>query len=145
MWPIRLRRTRLCVIFHAAAIADHPLVLHAAILAARAFPVLLGPKMRSQKQAVLLGAVGAVVDRLRLFHLAERPATDIVRPGETDLHRSVVVYTIVCAFADAHGKSSPIGERLLIATIISLKDTVAVTRACMHSRNLRFRFPRIKT
>src|SRR5690606_15804072 len=67
---------------HAAAVADHPLVLHAAILAAGAFPVLLRAKDALAEQAVLFGTVGAVVDRLGLLHFAERPATNVVRSGE---------------------------------------------------------------
>src|SRR5206468_1199630 len=79
----------------AAAIADHPLVLHAAILAARAFPVLFGTEDLLAEQPVLLGAIGAVVNRLGLLDLAERPAADVVRAGEADAHRSVVVDAVV--------------------------------------------------
>src|SRR5207247_3402798 len=57
----------------AAAIADHPLVLHAAVLAAGALPVLLGPEDTLAEQAVAFRPIGAVVDRLRLLDLAERP------------------------------------------------------------------------
>ena len=55
----------------AAAVADHALVLHAAVLAAGALPVLLRAEDALAEQAVLFGAVGAVVDRLRLLDLAE--------------------------------------------------------------------------
>ena len=70
---------------HAAAVADHALVLHAAVLAAGAFPVLLRAEDPLAEQAVLFRAVGAVVDRLRLLDLAERPAADVVRAGQADL------------------------------------------------------------
>jgi len=90
---------------HAAAVADHPLVLHPPVLAAGALPVLLGAEDLLAHQAVLLGTVGAVVDRLRLLDLAERPAADVVWAGEADLHRRVVVDTIVGGFTDAHGQS----------------------------------------
>ena len=85
----------------AAAVADHPLVLHAAILAAGAFPVLFRAKDALAEQAVLFRTVGAVVDRFGLFHFAERPTADVVRPGQADLDRRVVVDPIVRAFADA--------------------------------------------
>src|SRR5207248_7990303 len=75
----------------AAAVADHPLVLHAAVLAAGALPVLLRPEDALAEQAVLLRPVGAVVDRLGLLDLAERPAPNIVRAGQADAHRPVVV------------------------------------------------------
>ena len=102
MWPIRLRRTRRVRDLDAAAVADHPLVLHPAVLAAGALPVLLGPEDPLAEQAVLLGAVGPVVDRLRLLDLAERPAPDVVRAGQPDLDGPVVVDTIVGTFAHAH-------------------------------------------
>src|SRR5207244_3512229 len=57
----------------AAAVADHALVLHAAVLAAGALPVLLRPEDALAEQAVLLRAVGAVVDGLGLLDLAEGP------------------------------------------------------------------------
>ena len=56
---------------HAATVADDALVLRALVLAARAFPVALGPEDALAEQAVLFGAVGAVVDGLRLLHFAE--------------------------------------------------------------------------
>src|SRR5690606_20912321 len=40
--------------FHPAAIADHPLVLHPAVLAASAFPVLLGAENPLAEQTILL-------------------------------------------------------------------------------------------
>src|SRR5690606_1219580 len=89
----------------AATIADHALVLHAAILAAGAFPVFFRAKDALAEQPVTLGAIGAIVDRFRLFHFAERPATNIVRPSEADFHSRVVVNAIVGRFADAHWDS----------------------------------------
>src|SRR6185295_9503888 len=65
----------------AAAVADHTLILHAAVLAAGALPVLLGAEDALAEEAVLLGPVGAVVDRLGLLDLAERPGADVVRAG----------------------------------------------------------------
>ena len=87
MWPMRLRRTRLVRDLDAAAVADHALVLHAAILAAGAFPVLLRPEDALAEQAVLFGAVGAVVDGFRLLDFAEGPASEC-RAGLARLMRT---------------------------------------------------------
>ena len=81
----------------AAAVADHALVLHAAVLAAGAFPVLFRAEDALAEQAVFFRAVGAVVDRLRLLDFAERPAADVVRAGQADADRAVVVDAIVLA------------------------------------------------
>src|SRR3954471_21737360 len=80
---------------HAATVANHAFVLHATVLTARAFPVLFRAKNALAEKAVLLRAVRAIVDRFRLLHFAERPAADIVRPGQADLDRRVVVNPIV--------------------------------------------------
>ncbi len=91
----------------AAAVADHALVLHAAVLAAGALPVLLRPEDAFAEQAVLFGTVGAVVDRLRLLDFAERPGADVVRAGQADAHRPVVVDAVVVDVAVTHGPPSP--------------------------------------
>src|SRR5262249_4088500 len=88
----------------AAAVADHALVLHAAVLAAGALPVLLGAEDALAEQAVLLGAVGAVVDGLGLLHLAEGPAADVVRAGQADADRAVVVDPVVVDLTGTHGR-----------------------------------------
>src|ERR687893_454847 len=87
---------------HAAAVADHPLVLHPAVLAAGALPVLLRPEDPLAEQAVLLGPIGAVVDRLGFLDLAERPAPDVVRAGQPNLDGAIIIDTIVGTFAHAH-------------------------------------------
>jgi len=92
---------------HAAAIADHALVLHTAVLAAGAFPVFFGAEDALAEQAVFFGAVGAVVDRLGLLDLAERPAADVVRAGEADAHGPVVVDAVVIDVAITHGPALP--------------------------------------
>src|SRR5205807_7699431 len=94
----------------AAAVADHALVLHAAVLTAGALPVLFRPEDALAEQAVLLGAVGAVVDRLRLLDLAERPRADVVRAGQADPHGAVVVDPVVVGFPGlgAHMSSPPL-------------------------------------
>src|SRR5207302_9692129 len=86
----------------AAAVADHALVLHAAVLAAGALPVLLGTEDALAEEAVLLRAVRAVVDRLRLLDLAERPAADVVRAGQADAHGPVIVDAVVVDFTGTH-------------------------------------------
>src|SRR5262249_21895266 len=79
----------------AAAVADHALVLHAAVLAAGALPVLLRAEDALAEQAVLLGAVGAVVDRLWLLGLPEGPAADVVRAGQAVAHGPITVDAVV--------------------------------------------------
>ena len=88
--------------FHAAAIADHPLVFHAAVFAAGAFPVLFRSENLLAHQAVFFRTVGAVVDRFGLLDLAKRPAANVVRPCQADLHGRIVIDAIVGGFADAH-------------------------------------------
>ena len=63
IWPIRLRRTRLWVILTPQRSQINALVFHPAILSAGALPVFFGAENAFAEQAVLLGAVGAVVDR----------------------------------------------------------------------------------
>src|SRR6185312_14777006 len=87
----------------AAAIANHALVLHAAILAAGALPVFLRPKDALAEQTVLLRTIGAIIDGLRLLDLAERPGADVVRAGQADAYRPVVVNAIVIDVAVTHG------------------------------------------
>ena len=69
---------------HAAAVADLPLEADLLVLAAVALPVLGGAKDPLAEQAVPLGLEGAVVDGLRLLHLAEGPVADLLRGGDAD-------------------------------------------------------------
>ena len=69
----------------AALVADHAAVLHALVLAAQALPVRDGAKDARAEQPVALRLEGAVVDRLRLGHLAVRPGADLLRAGKLDL------------------------------------------------------------
>src|SRR2546421_692437 len=62
--------------FDAAALADDPLVADALVLAAVALPVLRRTEDALAKQTVTLGLERAVVDGLRLRHLAGRPVAD---------------------------------------------------------------------
>src|SRR3546814_14486502 len=66
----------------AALLADDALVLHALVLAAQALVILDRPEDPGAEQAVPLRLEGAVVDRLRLLDLAERPGPDPLRTGD---------------------------------------------------------------
>ncbi len=87
---------------HAATVTDDALVLRALVLAAGAFPVLLRAEDALAEEAVLFGAVRAVVDGLRLLDLAEAPRTDVVRGGQRDLDGAVIVDAVVNAFGECH-------------------------------------------
>ena len=75
----------------AAALAHDALVADALVLAAVALPVLGGTEDALAEEAVLLRLQRAVVDRLRLGHLAGAPAADLLGGGEADLDRVEVV------------------------------------------------------
>ena len=68
----------------AAALADDALEAHALVLAAVALPVPGGTEDLLAEEPVLLRLEGAVVDGLRLLHLAVRPLADVVRGGKAD-------------------------------------------------------------
>ncbi len=69
----------------AALLADDALVLHPLVLAAQALVVLHRPEDAGAEQSVALGLEGAVVDRLGLLDLAERPRADALGAGDADL------------------------------------------------------------
>ena len=71
----------------AAAVADLALITDALILAAVALPVLGRSKNALAVQTVALRLQGAVVDGLRLLHLAVAPVADLVRRGKADFDR----------------------------------------------------------
>ena len=72
---------------NAAAVADLALVADALVLAAVALPVLGRSKNALAVQTVALRLQGAVVDGLRLLHLAIAPVADLVRRGKADFDR----------------------------------------------------------
>src|SRR5262249_38133171 len=95
----------------AAAVADHALVLHAAVLAAGALPVLLRAEDALAEQAVLFRPVGAVVDGFGLLDLAKRPAPNVMGASQADADRPIVVDAVVVNFrrsgvASTHGTPS---------------------------------------
>src|SRR5262249_38543597 len=69
----------------ATLLADDAAILHALVLAAQALVVLDRPEDARAEQAVALRLEGAVVDRLRLLDLAERPGADALRARQRDL------------------------------------------------------------
>src|SRR5437763_15327618 len=71
----------------AALHADDSLVFHALVLATQALIVLDRTEDARAEQPVTLGLERAVVDRLGLLDLAERPAADLVgrRNADADL------------------------------------------------------------
>ena len=69
----------------AALLADDALVLHALVLAAQALVVLDRPEDARAEQAVTLGLERAVVDRLGLLDLAERPRQNLLGARDRDL------------------------------------------------------------
>ena len=69
----------------AALLADDALVLHPLIFAAQALVVLDRPEDAGAEQAVALGLERAVVDRLGLLDLAERPRQNLFRARDRDL------------------------------------------------------------
>ena len=72
----------------AALLADDAAVLHALVLAAVALVVLHRPEDLGAEEAVPLRLEGAVVDRLRLLHLAVRPLADLLRRRQRDADRA---------------------------------------------------------
>src|SRR4051812_16555038 len=73
--------------FHTALVANDAAVLHPLVLAAQAFPVGDRPEDLGAEEPVAFGLEGAVVDRLRLRHLAVRPGQDLVRGRQRDANR----------------------------------------------------------
>ena len=65
--------------FHAASVADHPLVSDFLVLTAMAFPVLVGSENLLTEQSVPLGLQRPVVDRLGLHDFAVGPFTNLIR------------------------------------------------------------------
>src|SRR6185503_15622615 len=73
--------------FHAALLADHAAVLEPLVLAAQALVVLDRAEDLRAEQAVPLRFEGAIVDGLRLLHLAVRPRAYLLGRGKPDLDR----------------------------------------------------------
>src|ERR1700678_227719 len=70
----------------AALLADDALILHTLVFTAQALVILDRPEDARAKQAVALRLEGAIVDRLRLLDLAERPGQNLFRACDRDLN-----------------------------------------------------------
>src|SRR5208337_4568953 len=68
--------------FDAAFLADDAFVLHALVLAAQAFVILDRAEDAGAEQPVALRLEGAIIDRLGLLDLAERPRQNLFRTGD---------------------------------------------------------------
>ncbi len=79
----------------AAPVADDPLELRAFVLAASAFPIALRSEYPLTEQTVLFRPVRPVIDRLGLSHLSKGPAPNVIRAGQGDLDRTIIVNSIV--------------------------------------------------
>ena len=88
--------------FYATTITDHPFIFHSAVFATSAFPVLFWAENAFTKQTFPFRFVGPIVDRLRLFHFAERPTSYVMRTRETDSDCRIFVDAVVCAFGRIH-------------------------------------------
>ena len=64
--------------FNAALLTDNTFVLHALVLAAKTFVILHRSEDTRTEQTIFLRFERTVVDGFRLFHLAERPAVDLL-------------------------------------------------------------------
>ena len=99
----------------AALLADDAVILHALVLAAQALVVLDRTEDAGAEQAVPLRLERAVVDRLRLLDLAERPGADPLRARDRDRIWSKVCGLVgwpkmfINSFIRLPARSSPIG------------------------------------
>src|SRR5262249_34496044 len=92
----------------AALLAHHATVPHALVLAAVALVVLGRPEDLGAEQAVTLGLEGAVVDGLRLLHLAFRRASANGRifAGEASEMRMAFKVRVFFGFSNRLNRSS---------------------------------------
>ena len=74
--------------FHAAAVADDPLVFHTLVFAAVALPVAGGSENAFAEETALFRLETAVIDGLGVLDLAERPRTDHFRRRNVDRNRT---------------------------------------------------------
>ncbi len=70
--------------FHAAFLADDAAVADALVLAAETLEVLGRTEDALAEKPIRLGALGAVVDSLRLGNLAAGPADHVFRAGDAE-------------------------------------------------------------
>src|ERR1700674_5170599 len=70
---------------NAAFLADDALIFHPLVFAAQALVVLDRSKNARAEQAVALRLERAIIDRLGLLDLAERPGQNLLRARDRDL------------------------------------------------------------
>src|SRR5262249_7367489 len=80
------------------------------------------------EQAVLFGAVGAIVDRLRLLDFAERPAPDVVGAGQADANRAVIVDAVVIGCVGGCGGGS---VRAHMVSLLVGEGVCMMVRCCI--------------
>src|SRR5262249_49670414 len=88
--------------FDATTVANHPLILHAPVFAAGAFPVLLRAENTLAEEAVFFRTIGAIINRLRFLDFAERPAANVMGAGQADAHRPIIINPVIAAFTGTH-------------------------------------------
>ncbi len=86
--------------FNAATVANHAFVLDALVLAAGALPILRRPEDLLAEKTVALRTVRAVVDRLRIAHLAVRPLADGLGRSQLNLNGIIVGGRAIIAAKD---------------------------------------------
>ncbi len=69
---------------HTAAVTNYALVANALVLAAMAFPVLLGTEDFFAKQAFPFGLESSIVDSFRFLDLTPGPGPNLLRRGQTN-------------------------------------------------------------
>src|SRR6516165_9846951 len=70
--------------FHATLFANDTAIFHTLVLAAQAFIILDRTKDSRAEQTITLGLERAIVDRLRLLNLSERPRVNPLGTGDRD-------------------------------------------------------------
>src|SRR5262245_64363767 len=88
-----------------AAVANHSLVLHAAVLAAGALPVFLRAEDSLAEQTILFRSIGSIIDRFRLFYFSKGPASNIMRAGQADADSFMIIDTIVTCLDCSHSQA----------------------------------------
>src|ERR1700740_2042959 len=69
---------------HAALLANDAAILHTLVLTAQALVILDRAEDSSAEQAIAFGLKRAIVDRLGLLNLAERPGVNSLGTGDRD-------------------------------------------------------------
>ena len=84
---------------HATSVTYDAFVFGTLVLSTGTFPVSFGAENPLTEQAVLLRPIRAIVDRLRFLDLPERPTANVVWRSQLDLHRSIIIDSIIYTFS----------------------------------------------